>query len=124
MQSDGLRVHQSGAAVPLKSDPREENPSAQRVLTETFLRVFPASCLKCNEVLPVERIRIMQEAQFCVATVLSHTKPWQHITPALIHLQRLPVKSYICCKILLLTDKSFRLCVSVTLHPRVRLGLA
>lgn len=46
------------------------------------------------------------------ATVLSLTKLWQHITAALIHLQWIPVKSYIRCKILLLTDKSLPAFVS------------
>lgn len=54
----------------------------------------------------------LQQAQDSASMVLSHTKPWQHITPALSHLQRLPVKSYMHCKILLLTDKSFPAFVS------------
>ena len=50
-----------------------------------------------------------------------HTKPWQHITPTLIHLHWLPVKSRISYKVLLLTYKSLHALalqyLSDNLHP-------
>ncbi|XP_033997504.1 uncharacterized protein LOC117491563 [Trematomus bernacchii] len=48
----------------------------------------------------------LQYVQNSAARLLTRTKPWQHITPTLLHLHWLPVKSRIQYKLLLLTYTS------------------
>ncbi|KAL3051684.1 hypothetical protein OYC64_001841 [Pagothenia borchgrevinki] len=86
------------------------------------LHAFVTSRLDyCNSVLfgvPNKTLDRLQYVQNCAARVLTNTKPWQHITPTLIHLHWLPVKSRISYKILLLTYKSLHAqYLSDILHP-------
>ncbi|KAK0130555.1 hypothetical protein N1851_035215 [Merluccius polli] len=55
---------------------------------------------------PSEALDRLQYVQNSAARVPTHTRPWQRISPTLIHLHRLPVKSRISYKILLLIFKS------------------
>ena len=63
----------------------------------------PDSCLLKISIKALSRLQYVQNS---AARVLTHTKPWQHITPILQQLHCLPVKSRITYKILLLTYKS------------------
>lgn len=56
------------------------------------------SCLVC----PVRRTTWLQDAQNSAAGVLTCIKSWQHITPTLMQLHWLPVRSHTAYKILLL----------------------
>ena len=79
-------------------------------VTETLIHAFVTSRLDyCNGVLsgvPSKTLDRLQYVQNSAARVLTRTKPWQHITPTLIHLHWLPVKFRIQYKLLLLTYKS------------------
>ena len=94
-------------------------------VAETLIHAFVTSRLDyCNGVLsgvPSKALDRLQYVQNSAARVLTRTKPWQHITPTLIHLHWLPVKSRITYKILLLTYKSLNALapqyLSNLLHP-------
>ena len=79
-------------------------------VAETLIHAFITSRLDyCNGVLsgvPGNTLDRLQYVLNCAARVLTRTKPWQHITPTLIHLHWLPVKFCIQYKLLLLTYKS------------------
>ena len=85
-------------------------PSLSNTTAETLIHAFITSRLDyCNGVLfgvPKKTLDRLQYVQNSAARVLTHTKPWQHITPTLIHLHWLPVRSRISFKLLLLTYKS------------------
>ncbi|XP_041658863.1 uncharacterized protein LOC121519853, partial [Cheilinus undulatus] len=82
-------------------------PSLPDSVAETLIHAFITSCLDyCNGVLsgvPSKTLDRLQYVQNSAARVLTHTRPWQHITPTLIHLHWLPIKSRINYKVLLLT---------------------
>ena len=100
-------------------------PSLSQLVAETLIHAFITSRLDyCNEVLsrlPSKTLDRLQYVQNSAARVLTRTKPWQHITPTLIHLHWLPVKSRITYKILLLTYESLHSLapqyLSDLLHP-------
>ena len=100
-------------------------PSLSESVAETLVHAFVTTRLDyCNGVLfgvPKKNLDRLQYVQNCAARVLTHTKPWQHITPTLIHLHWLPVKSRISYKVLLLTYKSLHALapqyLSDILHP-------
>ncbi|XP_037636652.1 uncharacterized protein LOC119494669 [Sebastes umbrosus] len=87
-------------------------------VAETLIHAFVPSRLDyCNGVLsgvPSKALDRLQYVQNSAARVLTRTKPWQHITPTLIHL-------HITYKILLLTYKSLNALapqyLSNLLHP-------
>ncbi|XP_041958625.1 uncharacterized protein LOC121717966 [Alosa sapidissima] len=85
-------------------------PSLTDSVTETLIHAFVTSRLDyCNGVLsglPNKALDRLQYVQNSAARVLTHTKPWQHITPILKKLHWLPIKQRISYKILLLTYKS------------------
>ena len=81
-------------------------PSLSEPVAETLIHAFITSRLDyCNGVLSRLPSKTLDRLQYA-ARVLNHTKPWQHITPTLIRLHWLPVKSRINYKILLLTYRS------------------
>ena len=85
-------------------------PSLSDSVTETLIHCFISTRLDyCNSILtglPSKTLDRLQYVQNSAARVLTGTKPWQHITPILMQLHWLPVKSRIKFKILLLTYKS------------------
>lgn len=85
-------------------------PSLTDSVTETLIHSFVTSRLDyCNGVLsglPNKALDRLQYVQNSAARVLTHTKPWQHITPILKKLHWLPIKQRISYKILLLTYKA------------------
>ncbi|KAG5274109.1 hypothetical protein AALO_G00159280 [Alosa alosa] len=85
-------------------------PSLTDSVTETLIHAFVTSRLVyCNGVLsglPNKALDRLQYVQNSAARVLTHTKPWQHITPILKKLHWLPIKQRISYKILLLIYKS------------------
>ena len=78
-------------------------------VAETLIHAFITSRLDyCNGALSgisSKTLGRLQYVQNCAARVLTHTKPWQHITSILIRLLWLPVKSSVTYKNLLLTYK-------------------
>ena len=84
-------------------------PSLSDSVAETLIHAFVTSRLDyCNGVLfgvPNKYLDRLQYVQNSAARVLTHTKPWQHITPTLKQLHWLPVKHRINYKLLLLTYK-------------------
>lgn len=97
-------------------------PSLSNTVTETLIHGFISNRLDyCDGVLfgiPSKTLDRLQYVQNSAARVLTHTKPWQHITPTLIHLHWLPVKYHISYKLLLLlTCKSLN-----SLAPPVTFG--
>ncbi|KAK0156352.1 hypothetical protein N1851_000349 [Merluccius polli] len=86
--------------------------SLSHSVTETLIHALITSCLDyCNNVLsgvPSKALDRLQYVQNSAARVVTRTKPWQHITPSLIQLHWLLVKSRISYKILL-TYKSMPL---------------
>ena len=85
-------------------------PSLSNTVAETLIHGFISNRLDyCNGVLfgiPSKTLDRLQHVQNSAARVLTHTKPWQHITRTLTHLHWLPVKYRISYKLLLLTYKS------------------
>ena len=100
-------------------------PSLSDSVTETLIHCFISTRLDyCNSILtglPSKTLDRLQYVQNSAARVLTGTKPWQHITPILMQLHWLPVKSRIKFKILLLTYKSLHALapryLSDLLHP-------
>ena len=86
------------AFYPLKNIARL-SPSLSDSVAETLIHAFISSRLDyCNGVLsgvPSKSLARLQYVQNSAARLLTRTKPWQHITPTLIHLHWLPVKSRI-----------------------------
>ncbi|KAL3066517.1 hypothetical protein OYC64_016470 [Pagothenia borchgrevinki] len=85
-------------------------PSLSDSVAQTLIHAFITSRLDyCNGVLSgvhSKTLARLQYVQNSAVRLLTRTKPWQHITPTLIHLHWLPVKSRIHFKTLLLTYKS------------------
>ncbi|XP_041642854.1 uncharacterized protein LOC121509496, partial [Cheilinus undulatus] len=102
-------------------------PSLPDSVAETLIHAFITSRLDyCNGVLsgvPSKTLDRLQYVQNSAARVLTRTRPWQHITPTLIHLHWLPIKSCINYKVLLLTYKSLHALapqyLSDLLHPYI-----
>ncbi|XP_041638364.1 uncharacterized protein LOC121506616, partial [Cheilinus undulatus] len=100
-------------------------PSLPDSVAETLIHAFITSRLDyCNGVLsgvPSKTLDRLQYVQNSAARVLTRTRPWKHITPTLIHLHWLPIKSRINYKVLLLTYKSLHALapqyLSDLLHP-------
>ena len=87
-----------------------KTPSLSDSVTETLIHSFITSRLDySNGVLsglPSKALDRLQYVQNSAARLLTHTKPWEHITPILKKLHWLPVKQRITYKILLLTYKA------------------
>ncbi|XP_063069010.1 uncharacterized protein LOC134460561 [Engraulis encrasicolus] len=85
-------------------------PSLTPTSAETLIHAFVTSRLDyCNALLtglPTKLINRLQYIQNSAARLLTHTRPWHHITPILYQLHWLPIHSRIHFKILLLVYKA------------------
>ena len=79
-------------------------------VTETLIHSISSSLAYCNATLsglPSKTLNRLQYVQHSATKVLTCTKPWQQVTPILMQLNCIPVKSCISYKVvLLLTYKS------------------
>ncbi|XP_014065746.1 uncharacterized protein, partial [Salmo salar] len=84
--------------------------SLSRPAAEILIHAFMSSSLdNCNSLLSginSSSLHKLQMVQNSAAQLLTHTKSWQHITPVLCELHRLPVSQCIDYKIFLLTYKA------------------
>jgi len=104
--SDVKTTDQASSSKAATGDLRQVRHSAGEEVTKRLVTALVLSQLDyCNTVLaglPESTIRRLQRVQNAAARLITDTKPWNHITPVLMRLHWMLIKSQILYKLCLL----------------------